>query len=1769
MPGGSHDIDYLAFVPVVPRVPTVTLAPTATSVVAGQTLSLVAGIAGENISYRWQKDGVDLQASTRISGVTSQTLVIQAVTPSDAGSYRLTASNPVGNAATTAAAVTVLTPVTLTQQPQSVVGVEGGTVQFKVSGTGSPAPTYQWFKDGNALPGATEATLNLANVRPAMIGDYTAVVSNAAGSVTSSVASLTIQGVDSGIWKGLVAYYPFNGNAKDESGNGKNGKENRITYEVDRFGKLKSAIGLDNNQLPTSVRVDDLVLMANQENYTISSWVMVPKIEEVSQIGTIYNTIPHNGLALLFGPGHPGDLRFAIGNGNNWTSVEAYPGVTGWKASTWKQVVLVKNPTTVALFADGLLVLKRSDSTKLVVNSGFIMGSSIHGGIEGTASYNFNGRMDDIRIYNRALSDTEVKALYDYESTPPVPTVTSAPVDASVVAGKPLTLTAGIAGASLSYRWQKDGVDLQASSRIAGVTSQTLTIQGVDPSDAGSYRLTASGPTGSATTPAAKVAVLVPVAITEQPQSVVGLEADTVQLSVTATGSPAPSYQWLKNGKAIVGANQSTLSLANFAEADTGSYSVVVSNPVNSVTSTAAVVTYQEAIKMLANGTPVTGTVRTLNPLSIELTFAKSDWFLFYTLDGSEPDFGSTPYGEPFTIAEPATVRVVAFSPTFSESYQSKALSVLFLQAQVIDWGTIPSMQFGDSATLTVTSSSGLPLTVTRVSGPASLTGNALKSEAAGTVVLRATQAGNEVFAPVTSEQTITIEPATQVLTWPTLVDKQFGTPAFGVEVTSGSRLPVTLKVVSGKATVQGTNVTVTGAGQVVLEATQAGTANYKAISEQRSFNVAKADQTITLASIANRGFSTQTFIPTAVASSKLPVTFSVVSGPAQIVAGAVQLTGVGSVLVRASQLGNDDYVAAIPVDRTFTVSKGDQTLTFDAVGAKTFNDPPVTLSARSSVGLPVTFRVVSGPGIISGTQLTLTGAGSVVVQALQAGNENYNTAAAAQTVAVNKAAQTVTFPALANVGYSTNAIALKATASSGLSVGYRVVSGPATLTTNGLTLTGVGNVAVAADQAGNTNYLGATSVTNSFVVARGEQTITFVPVGDQVLGSAPITLKGTANTGLPVLFQLLDGPATLSGGVLTLLGEGTVNLRARQVGSPLYIAAQVDQSFVIRKLTKLAVTVAGNQGGTVEVTPLKEMYAPADSVTVTATATSGFAFAGWSGDLTGSANPATLVMAANRAVTASFKDIEAPALTWDLPVEGNTGVEQVRLSGQVTDNVGVTTAQWSRDGGTGQALTLQANGSFSVDNVTLAVGNNRFAIVARDAAGNETKLERQVVWVPQRILTVGNASQVQEGQRLVFPVTLTSSGDVAGLTFELKYDPTYLTDPQLEWAGAVGQSVNNVNLGNAGEITATFSMAGSPLPEGSLSLATVSFRGRSVPMSMSVDLTPRWISASSSTGALLSNGNAVETGSGRITTRRVKGDNNANQRLDIGDAVLISRLQVKLEEVRTWDVSLNDLNASGAIDNGDVVKALRTVVGLDPQPTPGNEVKRLSNVHGLAKVLVNTNDAMAIELLDGPKATVGQPYRVAVKLNRVKGSLSGLSFALKYPASLSLTDKQVGALVPGDALPFWNESSGQVSLAAIRSTAWANATGVAAVLTFVPSAGFSAQAEWPLKLEQVEITGSGFDVRPVDPVSVAIQSGGGTVNTPPKIALQAPGADGSLTLEVRAPQGATVALEATGDLNTWIEAQRITGQGDSTPVKITLNPDPGIQAKFWRVRVR
>jgi sugar lactone lactonase YvrE len=84
-------------------------------------------------------------------------------------------------------------PPVITTQPRSQTVVGGGSVQFSVTAVGVPAPTYQWYVNGNALSGATSNTLSFANVRAPDAGDYTVIVTNALGSTTSSAAMLTVK----------------------------------------------------------------------------------------------------------------------------------------------------------------------------------------------------------------------------------------------------------------------------------------------------------------------------------------------------------------------------------------------------------------------------------------------------------------------------------------------------------------------------------------------------------------------------------------------------------------------------------------------------------------------------------------------------------------------------------------------------------------------------------------------------------------------------------------------------------------------------------------------------------------------------------------------------------------------------------------------------------------------------------------------------------------------------------------------------------------------------------------------------------------------------------------------------------------------------------------------------------------------------------------------------------------------------------------------------------------------------------------------------------------------------------------------------------------------------------------------------------------------------------------------------------------------------------------------------------------------------------------
>ena len=289
---------------------------------------------------------------------------------------------------------------------------------------------------------------------------------------------------------------------------------------------------------------------------------------------------------------------------------------------------------------------------------------------------------------------------------------------------------------------------------------------------------------------------------------------------------------------------------------------------------------------------------------------------------------------------------------------------------------------------------------------------------------------------------------------------------------------------------------------------------------------------------------------------------------------------------------------------------------------------------------------------------------------------------------------QGITFTAPTTpVAYGVSPITLVATGgASGNPVVFSVLSGPGTVSGNVLTVTGVGTITVAADQAGNSSYSAAAEVTQNVVVNQASQTIDFTaPASPQSYGASPIGLSAMASSGLTPTFSILSGPGSISGNTLTMTGEGTIVIAANQAGNANYAAApQVEQSVVVTLPSQTVSFTA----------PLTEPYGAAP-ITLTATATSGLAvtFSVLSGPATLSGNTltftgsGTVVVAANQAGNSSYA--AAPQITQYITVEAATGAQpQTQLAPISAVNAkyvqGVGPGFWPT-AGSGLSVTLTA----------------------------------------------------------------------------------------------------------------------------------------------------------------------------------------------------------------------------------------------------------------------------------------------------------------------------------------------------------------------------------------------------------------------------------------------------------------------------------------------
>ncbi|HZQ45801.1 MAG TPA: immunoglobulin domain-containing protein, partial [Verrucomicrobiae bacterium] len=163
------------------------------SILPGQTVQFPVQATGASpLAYQWQFNGANLLDFAGISGSHTATLTISNVSLSRAGSYSVIITNAFGTAVSSTATLTILELPSITTQPQGLAAGAGANVNFSVLATGTQPLSYQWYQNGGPVGGATASVLNIPSVQSGSQGNYTVMVTNIAGSVTSAPAPLNL-----------------------------------------------------------------------------------------------------------------------------------------------------------------------------------------------------------------------------------------------------------------------------------------------------------------------------------------------------------------------------------------------------------------------------------------------------------------------------------------------------------------------------------------------------------------------------------------------------------------------------------------------------------------------------------------------------------------------------------------------------------------------------------------------------------------------------------------------------------------------------------------------------------------------------------------------------------------------------------------------------------------------------------------------------------------------------------------------------------------------------------------------------------------------------------------------------------------------------------------------------------------------------------------------------------------------------------------------------------------------------------------------------------------------------------------------------------------------------------------------------------------------------------------------------------------------------------------------------------------------------------------
>jgi hypothetical protein len=488
-------------------------------------------------------------------------------------------------------------------------------------------------------------------------------------------------------------------------------------------------------------------------------------------------------------------------------------------------------------------------------------------------------------------------------------------------------------------------------------------------------------------------------------------------------------------------------------------------------------------------------------------------------------------------------------------------------------------------------------------------------------------------------------------------------------------------------------------------------------------------------------------------------------------------------------------------------------------------------------------------------------------------------------------------------------------------------------------------------------------------------------------------------------------------------------------------------------------------------------------------------------------------------------------------------------------------------------------NGASLLDatNSTLALVNvqpeqsGEYRVIVTNSIGSVTSQVATLTVFLQRTLALQAQPPSQEGTRVRIPITLTSTGDVAGMTFLVQYDANFLRDPQFTWDDLIQTGFNQENHATPGQISASFVLSDN-IPGDTQTVAVLDFLLRSVPASLDTALTLTLQDASDSLGNPIPIEETLAQGcTQRITVRRITGDNNANDRLDVGDATIILRFLALLDPVRAWDASGNDVNQNSNLDSGDVTKVLRAAAGIDPQPPvpplAGNNTKSIRK---------NLSSGSLVVTPSRTNGLAGQQVTVQVRLQSSTRALSGAAFTLSYSTNaLRLQNSSsfhTGPLVPNGTLTMWNVSpsqnnfavqNGNITFVTSSATSWPDSNGVLAEFTFNIQGGATSQHLWQLTINNAETTASGFDNQLLPAAGSAFVGRspvGGRFSSFPRLLSE------QFEFSFSGDPGAKYAVDASTDLIQWTVLH--TNVLPTSGSLLIQDPAASEGYRFYRARV-